>query len=420
MARSSDDHSSVGPARPISLTIVSLSPNTLSGQEILAHLRPRQAESPTIDVDYSMHFSPEEQSIIKGLVGEKMAAQSLVISNKNFVDTMSGALHQSSRARMDGDRLFFRASEFPAVSQIIAQKEVDMLNALLDNGTPVFNAIHMKSYRVPPSDIEGFLADAVFHADQHAYNTCASYGSLEYTSGDRTRQVRPNETPQARNTRVLCGDHLDKLIAIVDRAVVKIKSVKECPGQSPIIDKLEVNTTSIPSTISIPRLMPAREYAIAQGYTDPPQPIALLPSPADRRGRESKPARKKHRRSPSRRASGGSNRESAVVPRSASHRPAWVCCTHGWRHPTMDMWYDTMLEYGCDVRSVQRLCALAQNSPEAHNLANQLFDKLIMWRRDGEQLKNPSAFIEKGVERARREMNPDGVVHSGKRKHEHR
>ena len=86
----------------------------------------------------------------------------------------------------------------------------------------------------------------------------------------------------------------------------------------------------------------------------------------------------------------------------------------------MDMWYDTMLEYGCDDRSVQRLCALAQNSPEGHNLANQLFDKLIMWRRDGEQLKNPSGFIEKGVERARRELNPDGVVHSGKRKHEHR
>ena len=418
MARSSDDHSSVGPARPISLTIVSLSPNTLSGQEILAHLRPRQAESPTIDVDYSMHFSPEEQSIIKGLVGEKIAAQSLVISNKNFVDTMSGALHQSSRARMNGDRLFFRASEFPAVSQIIAQKEVDMLNLLLDNGTPVFNAIHMKSHRVPPSDIEGFLADACFHADQHACTT--SFGSLDYTFGDRTRQVGYVETPQARKTRVLCGDHLDKLIAIVDRAVVKIKSVAECPGQSPIIDELEVNTTSIPSTISIPRLMPARNYAIAQGYTDPPQPIALLPSPAGRRGRESKPARKKHRRSPSRCASGGSNRESAVVPWSASHRPAWVCCTHGWQHPTMDMWYDTMLEYGCDDRSAQRLCALAQNSPEAHNLANQLFDKLIMWRRDGEQLKNPSGFIEKGVERARRELNPDGVVHSGKRKHEHR
>ena len=58
----------------------------------------------------------------------------------------------------------------------------------------------------------------------------------------------------------------------------------------------------------------------------------------------------------------------------------------------------------------------AHHSPDAYLLANSLFDKLIMWRKDDQHIKNPSAFIEAGVESARRDLHPEGEIHIGKRK----
>jgi hypothetical protein len=82
----------------------------------------------------------------------------------------------------------------------------------------------------------------------------------------------------------------------------------------------------------------------------------------------------------------------------------------------MDHWYDTMIGCGCDEGSVSRFMLFAHHSPDAYLLANSLFDKLIMWRRNDHRIKCPSAFIEAGVEKARRELHPEGEKHLGKRK----
>ena len=60
--------------------------------------------------------------------------------------------------------------------------------------------------------------------------------------------------------------------------------------------------------------------------------------------------------------------------------------------------------------------AFSHHSPAAYLLANSLLDKLIMHRRYDERIKNPSAFIEAGVETARRELHPLGEKHIGKRR----
>ena len=64
---------------------------------------------------------------------------------------------------------------------------------------------------------------------------------------------------------------------------------------------------------------------------------------------------------------------------------------------------------------------IAHLSPAAYELANRLLDELIMWRGDSGRINSPSAFIESGVENARRELHPGGAaVHGGKRKRDHR
>ena len=65
-------------SRPASIpvVIISLSPETMSGKEILKELAPhRQDLNPTIDIDQLIRFDDDQQSTIAHLVGEKITAQ---------------------------------------------------------------------------------------------------------------------------------------------------------------------------------------------------------------------------------------------------------------------------------------------------------------------------------------------------------
>ena len=236
---------------------------------------------------------------------------------------------------------------------------------------------------------------------------------------------------------MLCHKNLKKLIDLANRVEVKITSLSHHGSRPPIIDGLDVTVdtaasshfTSVMTETTIPMgcRMLAKQYAAAHGINGSPQPIVLATRRSNTAGQDpiyghrgggSESDRNGRPHSMGRRVSGGYNR---LTRRASIDRPVWACCAHGWPNATMDHWYDTMVEYGCDDGSCKRFMLFAHLSPAAYGLANRLLDKLIMWRGDSGRINSPSAFIEAGVESARRELHPGGAaVHGGKRKRDHR
>jgi hypothetical protein len=446
-------NSSIGdrtsPPASIPVAIISVSPLTKSGGEIFAHLdQHRRAESPTMDLDRFMLLTPTEASCIADLTGAKLVAQRVTFSNLSIVDTMKRVLIESSGAKMNGDRIFFRVSEYPAIAEVVSEREVEMLNTLKHNDdrgtTQVFNAKHFPSLRVHPTNIAKFLEEATQFASTAVVIAPRPFPDDDDTYGWAAGAIKTGGSLEWNKVSTSCHKHLRELIGLATRAQVQITSLSLHGSRAPIIDGLTVRvdpadaaassySTSENTTIVIPRRMQARQYAASLGINGSSQPIVLAnPSTAGRRSntaagrgpiqgaesnidtcRGSKPAHNDRRRSRSRHASSGSAQS---TPRPSTPRPQWVCCSHGRSTVTMDHWYDTMIGCGCDEGSVRRFMAFSQHSPAAYMLANSLLDKLIMWRSDEQRVKSPSAFIEAGVEKARRELHPEGEKHLGKRK----
>ena len=99
-------------------------------------------------------------------------------------------------------------------------------------------------------------------------------------------------------------------------------------------------------------------------------------------------------------------------PQQVTERPAWVCCSHGNRDPTVSMWYDALQDYGCDRSSVMGLIALGQAGPRSYMEANAIIGKLFKKEDDDIKIGNPSAFLAKNVKHARHAMNPEGSQHA--------
>ena len=456
--------SSIGDRTPppasIPVAIISVSPLTKSGWEIFAHLdQHRRAESPTMDLDRFMFLTPTEASLIADLTGAKLVAQRVTFSNLSIVDTMKRVLIESSSANMNGDRIFFRVSEYPAMAEVIAEREAEMLNTLKHSDhrgtTQVFNDKHFPSLRVQPTQIAPFLDGVMQFANTAVVIAPRPFPADDLTYGWGAGVIKSEEAADWNKVSTSCHKHLKALIGLANRADVQITSLSLHGSRPPIIDGLTVSvdsadaaassySTSENATIVIPRRMQARQYAAAQGINGSSQPIVLAnPSTAGRRsdtaagplpihgaesnidlgfqrrsagrvhGGGSRPAHNDRRRSRSHHASSGSAQS---TPRPSTPRPQWVCCSHSRSSVTMDHWYDTMIGCGCDEESVRRFMAFSHHSPAAYLLANSLLDKLIMHRRYDERIKSPSAFIEAGVETARRELHPLGEKHIGKRR----
>ena len=94
-----------------------------------------------------------------------------------------------------------------------------------------------------------------------------------------------------------------------------------------------------------------------------------------------------------------------ISSRSVS-RPPYVCCPHGRSSLLMDRWFDTMIECKCDESSRMSLISLAQYSPEGYDSARQIMNQLTRSRL--EPIRHGSAFLASQVEKARRELNPEG------------
>jgi hypothetical protein len=457
-------NSSIGDRTPppasIPVSIVSWSPLTRSGAEMFAHLDDLGCEeNPLMDLDRFMLLTPTEQSIVVDLTGAKLVAQRVTFSNVSIVDTMKRVLIESSGAKMNGDRIFFRVSEYAAIAEVVSEREVEMLNTLTHNDdrgtTQVFNAKHFPSLRVHPTRIAEFLEEATQFASAAVVIAPRPFPADNDTYGWAAGLIKSGGSVDWNKVSTSCHKHLKELIGLTKRAHVQITSLSLHGRRAPIIDGLTVRvdpadaaassySPSTNTTIVIPRRMQARQYAASQGINGSSQPIVLAnPSTAGRRsdtdagplpihgagsnidlgfqrrsdgrvhGGGSGPAHNDRRRSRSRHAASGSAQS---TPRPSTSRPVWVCCSHGRPNVTMDYWYDKMIGCGCDEGSVSRFMAFSHYSPAAYLLANSLFDKLIMWRRNDQRIKCPSAFIEAGVEKARRELHPEGEKHLGKRK----
>ena len=86
-----------------------------------------------------------------------------------------------------------------------------------------------------------------------------------------------------------------------------------------------------------------------------------------------------------------------------------MCCSHGDRDPTIEMWYDALrYDYGCDRSSVMGLIALGQAGHRGYMEANSIIGKLFKKEDDDIELRNPSAFLAKNVKNARHAMTPEG------------
>jgi hypothetical protein len=94
----------------------------------------------------------------------------------------------------------------------------------------------------------------------------------------------------------------------------------------------------------------------------------------------------------------------------------WVCCAHGNRTPTIEMWREVLQQrYDVDWVAMARLICLAQASPQGFQLANRIVDKLLKCDSDGRihLIRSTSRFITRAVENARRGLNPEGEVYAG-------
>ena len=94
----------------------------------------------------------------------------------------------------------------------------------------------------------------------------------------------------------------------------------------------------------------------------------------------------------------------------------WVCCAHGNRTATIEMWREVLQQrYDVDFVAMSRLICLAQASPQGFQLANRIVDKMLKCESDGRihLIRSTSKFITKAVENARRGLNPEGEVYAG-------
>ena len=78
------------------------------------------------------------------------------------------------------------------------------------------------------------------------------------------------------------------------------------------------------------------------------------------------------------------------------------------------MWYDTLLnKFHCDESSIMGLVALAQEGRQGYREANSIIGKIIKKANDNIGLDNPSAFLARNIENARRTIRPQGSKYAG-------
>ena len=77
----------------------------------------------------------------------------------------------------------------------------------------------------------------------------------------------------------------------------------------------------------------------------------------------------------------------------------------------MDTWYDTLINNDVDEAARISLFLLVHVSDDGHKAANDIMCRLTGGRND--PIDDPSAYIARCVETARRKLNPDGATKYG-------
>ena len=91
---------------------------------------------------------------------------------------------------------------------------------------------------------------------------------------------------------------------------------------------------------------------------------------------------------------------------SSNTRPSHVTAhDSNDRARTIESWYDE-LNYDLDQDAMKQMLLLAQHSDKGYEAVNSLIDKLFLKKRKGEVIENHSAFICKGVRKAREAIDP--------------
>ena len=88
-----------------------------------------------------------------------------------------------------------------------------------------------------------------------------------------------------------------------------------------------------------------------------------------------------------------------------------MCCAHGNRNSTIEMWRDELEHhYRVDRNAIMALIALSQQSPAGYECANQIVGKVIKLESDDRMhiVRNISSFVVTCVKKAREHLNPEG------------
>ncbi|HIE68684.1 MAG TPA: hypothetical protein EYP98_00190 [Planctomycetes bacterium] len=85
----------------------------------------------------------------------------------------------------------------------------------------------------------------------------------------------------------------------------------------------------------------------------------------------------------------------------------------GWKSLTFDIdnWYDVLDSFGVDDTSQKELALLSQLSWEGAEESNQIISKLLKKHADGEEVRNPSAFVHRAVQNARNGLHRKETWH---------
>ena len=426
-------------------------------------------ENAIIDIGQYMALTENEETVLEGRSASAVSTLRVTLSNPSFVATMMKMLAESSNASIKSLRVFFRVAKAGAISDGMSKREVEVLNDMTFSrgagSSPVFNAKHFSTFRVPPSDIVKILEDAKSYASQFELVAPRPKRADVDTFGWDATAVDKNKDEQWNAVSKACHKHSLELIDLANRVFVGITSLAVYPDRHPIADVCAIvwpaaaptssYSAATEATVPFHPAMLAGGYATMQQIKRSSQPVVLkATSKADSERRSKSPGgrylgpQNSSMREmqlfpdyvreeivpsiqrivddrarvdvpdicqcetpgvPGGQAMGIQQQSSSSIDHTSSgsiSRPPWVCCPHGMPSPLLDSWYDTMVDMGCDECSRMSLVLLAQYSPTGYALAHRLMYKLTRSRL--EPIRHGSAFLAAGVESARRQLNPEG------------
>ena len=92
-------------------------------------------------------------------------------------------------------------------------------------------------------------------------------------------------------------------------------------------------------------------------------------------------------------------------------RPPWVCCAHGLPDPIIERWYDLMHGLPVDEAGLMSAIALAHYAPQGYDKLAGIIAEVEQGRHG--DVRNWSSWFAVAIEKARRELNPQGAKKYG-------